>query len=141
MNKAFPEIFVDFSPELLFRTARSGGKGGQNVNKVETLVEAMWIPADSRFFTAEEKTKIAHRLMARVNSEGYLTVRCSKTRSQLENKELAVKKILELVNNSLIDPKKRKATKPPAVVKENRLLSKKRQSEKKEGRKKPSFGD
>ncbi len=122
---------TDFSSEITFKTARSGGKGGQNVNKVETMVEALWSVAASRFFTDEEKERIAAKLAGKMNKEGYVAVKCSETRSQLENKEIAVQKLLQLVAKSLVVPKKRKPTKPTKAAKEKRLDSKKREGMKK----------
>ncbi len=126
----------DFSSEIFFRTARSGGKGGQNVNKVETMAEAWWHVAQSRCFSDEEKELISGKLQNRINKDGYLLVKSSETRSQLENKQLALKKMLELVAQSLVKPKKRKPTKPSAAAKERRLESKRRESIKKEMRRK-----
>jgi ribosome-associated protein len=127
----------DFSSEISFKTARSGGSGGQNVNKVETMVEALWPVAASRFFSDEEKELILGRLANRISKEGTLSVKSSETRSQLENKSLARRKMEELVAKALIKQKKRKPTKIPKAVKEKRLDSKKRDSMKKELRRPP----
>ena len=127
----------DFSSEISFKTARSGGSGGQNVNKVETMAEALWNVAESRFFTDEEKMLIQVKLEKKINKDGYLAVKSSETRSQLENKAIALKKMEELVAKSLIKPKKRKPTKPSKEAKEKRLERKKKESMKKEMRKPP----
>ena len=127
----------DFSSEITFKTARSGGSGGQNVNKVETMAEALWHVAGSAYFTDEEKGLIQTKLATKINKDGYLHVRSSETRSQLENKLIAQTKLEELVAKSLVKQKKRKPTKPSKAAKEKRLESKKKESKKKEMRRPP----
>ena len=129
----------DFSSEISFKTARSGGSGGQNVNKVETMAEALWHVAGSRFFTDEEKELIQIKLATKINKDGYLHVRSSEARTQLENKQIAKDKLEELVAKSLVKPKKRKPTRISKEAKEKRLESKKKDSMKKEMRKKPGL--
>ncbi|MEI8279503.1 MAG: alternative ribosome rescue aminoacyl-tRNA hydrolase ArfB [Bacteroidota bacterium] len=126
----------DLISEIFFKTARSGGKGGQNVNKVETMVEAWLDVINSKVFTPEQKEWIKDKLKNRINKEGYLIVRSSDTRSQLENKLIAKERLLDLVAQSLLRPKKRRPTKPSKAAKEKRLDSKRIESQKKQMRKK-----
>ena len=96
-----------FSHELSYKTSRSSGSGGQNVNKVETSVTVMWKLEDSAVFTDLEKERIALKLKNRINLDGILQLTVSESRTQLQNKKIAIEKIQELVNKSLIVPKKR----------------------------------
>ncbi len=124
----------DFSSEIFYKTARSGGKGGQNVNKVETAVEAWWHITNSQYFTPDQKELVSAKLQNRTNKDGYLIVKSTETRSQLENKYIAREKMEALVAQSLVVPKKRKATKPSKAARAARLDSKRKDSEKKQMR-------
>ena len=124
-----------FQHELSYKTSRSSGSGGQNVNKVETSVTVMWKIEDSAVFTETEKERIFFKLKNRINSEGILQFTVSESRTQLQNKKIAAEKIQEIVNLALIIPKKRITTKPSKGKIEKRLESKKKISEKKENRK------
>lgn len=124
--------------EIRFKTARSGGKGGQNVNKVETMVEGYWHISSSKLVTAEQQMLLMEKLTNKINAEGFLLVKSQTERSQLGNKEQVIKKMNMLVNKALIKPKKRKATKPTKVSKEKRIEIKKKVGTLKDFRKKVS---
>ncbi|SHI70670.1 ribosome-associated protein [Cruoricaptor ignavus] len=124
----------DFAKELTYKTSRSSGAGGQNVNKVETAVAALWKVEDSAFFSEEEKVLIKTKLANRINSEGILQVNASEARTQLQNRKIATEKILALVNAAIIKKKPRKKTMPSKAQIEKRLSAKKKISEKKESR-------
>lgn len=124
----------DFSKELNFKTSRSSGAGGQNVNKVETAVTVLWKVDESEFFNDRQKALIQEKLKNRINLEGLLFLTVSESRTQLMNKNKAIEKIIDIVNKALIVPKTRIATKPSRAKKEKRLDTKKKISEKKENR-------
>jgi ribosome-associated protein len=127
---------TELQKEVFYKTSRSGGKGGQNVNKVSSKVELLFSVDNSMFFTDKEKQLLNEKLKSRLNKDGYVQVICDEERSQYLNKEKALERLLLLLARSLHVQKPRKATKVSKKVKAARLDTKKIQSAKKETRKK-----
>lgn len=115
--------------EITFKTSRSGGSGGQHVNKVSTKVELDFDVVNSKILTDEQKDIITNKLAARITVDGIMQVICQAERSQLRNKIAALAKFHELIDSCFVVVKKRRVTKISKAVKERRLLTKKRNAE------------
>jgi ribosome-associated protein len=125
----------DFLPELDFLTSRSGGAGGQHVNKVETKVLLKFEVMGSQVLTEEEKLTLIQKNKNKVDQSGILQLYAQETRSQLQNKEAVIAKFYELLYSSFQKKKVRKASRPSKGAIEDRLKSKKAHAEKKANRK------
>lgn len=120
--------------ELDFRTSRSSGPGGQHANKTETRVTALFDVEASPNLTDEQKARIRDRLSSRLTTEGVLQVSAESERSQRANREQAVDRLVELLQDALEVPKKRRPTRVPRKAKRRRLENKRRRGQKKQRR-------
>lgn len=120
--------------ELTFQASRSGGPGGQHVNTSSTRVELWWDAASSRSLSTEERNRVLTQLASRLTEGGQLRVVSAATRSQAQNRTLAIERFREILARALAVPKRRRPTRPSHATKERRLAEKRRQSERKRER-------
>ena len=121
--------------ELQFRTSRSGGPGGQNVNKLETRVELLFDVANSPFIPEHLRQRLLSNLSSKLDSAGVLRVVAQDSRSQWKNKQFAIERLAALLKSALKVRKKRISTKPTRTAREDRLRMKKVRGETKRLRK------
>jgi ribosome-associated protein len=121
--------------ELQFKTSRSGGPGGQNVNKLETRVEVLFDVANSPNIQEHIRQRLLNNLASQLDSSGILHVVAQDTRSQWKNKQLAIERLTDFIKSALIVRKKRIATKATHAAREVRLRTKKARSQTKRMRK------
>ena len=129
----------DIIKAVIVKTSRSGGKGGQNVNKVSSKVEMVLHLPSAPFFDEQEKSLIIEKLSSRLDNESNLHVVSQEDRSQLMNKERCIAKMLHLLKSALIVQKKRMVTKTPKAIIRKRLQNKAFLADKKDLRKKPQM--
>lgn len=125
--------------ELNFKAVRSSGAGGQNVNKVSSKVVLTFDLKTSQALSEIEKQILELKLASRLNADSVLILNCDENRSQLKNKEIVIKRFLDIIKNGLVVPKARKATKIPKAVIRKRIKDKKAASEIKKSRRKPEL--
>ena len=124
--------------ELQYRASRSGGAGGQHVNTSSTRIELLWDLTRSAAVSDEQRQLLLEKLAARLDAEGNVRVVASDRRSQLQNRESAEARLVEIVRQALVVPKKRKPTRPSKAAKQKRLNEKKKRSQQKRDRR-PDF--
>lgn len=134
------EIRIPLS-EIDLSFSRSGGPGGQNVNKVSTKVEIRFRPAESSALTPEQAERIARRLSNRITKEGELLLTSSETRSQDTNRQLAIERLGNLLEGALARRKRRRRTRPTRASRERRIRQKKERGETKRLRRPPRRGE
>lgn len=125
--------------ELNFKAIRSSGAGGQHVNKTSSKIELTFDLENSDSLSEEEKILLKQKLSSKLTNENVLILFCEETRSQHRNKEIAIKRFLDLLKSNLMIPKKRRKTKPSKTAVKKRLEHKQKTSVKKALRKKPKF--
>lgn len=126
-------------PELQYQFARSGGAGGQNVNKVATKAELRFNVRQSALLTEEEKAVVEEKLAPKLTTEGELVLTHQTERTQLANKEKVTKKFYRLIEKAFDAPKPRKATKPSKAAVAERIADKKRKGDVKANRRKVDY--
>ena len=130
-------MFNELNKEVQYRTSRSSGPGGQNVNKVSSKVELVFDVMNSAILSDNQKHIIVEKLQNRITKEGLFILQCEDTRSQLKNKEIVFERFVNLIEQALKPVKKRKPTKPTKSSVQRRLKDKKKLSDKKDKRKYP----
>ena len=132
-------LLKDLLPNITYKTSRSGGKGGQNVNKVSSKVELNFDFLNSNVFTEDQKDRLKLKFINKLTSKDLLQIISEEERSQYLNKERSVQKLIYILKSALYVQKARKATKPKKSSIEKRLQNKQQLAVKKLGRRNNNF--
>lgn len=135
MSEAILNI-PDLSAEFIFQASRSSGPGGQNVNKVNSKIELRFNIQNSSILTDDQKEILLSKLSSKISLDGFLIVISQRDRSQLVNKEDAIRKLYELIEKALRPVKHRKSTRPTRSSVEKRLEGKRIKADIKQSRQK-----
>ncbi len=127
--------------ELKFRASRSGGPGGQHVNTSSTRAEISWQVTATNALSPPQKARLIARIANRLDTDGWIRVVSSETRSQFTNRQLARERLEDLVRQALIPPKRRKPTRVPSGERKQRLEQKRRRGTVKQERQRPGGDD
>lgn len=130
---------TQLQPELQYQFARSGGAGGQNVNKVATKAEVRFHVRNSLLLSEDERATLEEKWASKLTTEGELILTHQTERTQLANKEKVTKKFYRLIEKAFEKPKPRRATKPSKASVEERIMQKKQKSDVKAKRRKVDF--
>jgi ribosome-associated protein len=142
MKKEIREIIENCEEELIFKTSRSGGAGGQHVNKVETRVTLRWNIQDSKGLSSDQKSRLLDKLSNYINKEGVFIISDESSRSQLSNKQNTILKWSRLINKAFYEAKKRKRSKPSKAAKAKMRTAREKRSAIKAARQyKPNLDD
>lgn len=115
--------------ELQFKATRSGGPGGQHVNTASTRIELTWDVAASPSLSGAQRGRLLEKLASRLDAQGRLRLVAQGERSQLQNREAAIARFIEVVRRALVVPRTRKPTRPTRASQEKRLREKKQRGE------------
>ncbi|MDP3434014.1 MAG: alternative ribosome rescue aminoacyl-tRNA hydrolase ArfB [Bacteroidota bacterium] len=135
MSEAILNI-PDLSAEFIFQASRSSGPGGQNVNKVNSKIELRFNIQNSSILTDDQKELLLSKLSTKISLDGFLIVISQRDRSQLVNKDDAIRKLYELIEKALRPVKRRKSTRPTRSSVEKRLTGKRIKADIKQNRQK-----
>lgn len=124
----------DLITEILFQAQRSGGPGGQHVNRTNSSVQLRWPYLESLVLTEEQKNRIGNKMKSWISKEGFVLIRSDVFRDQESNKKEVLSRLQKLLTDAFHQPKKRKATKPSYSTKKKNAASKKHRSDVKKGR-------